>query len=112
MTNYYVLEYETGEDFVNRRAPYRDEHLGAVRDAQARGEVVMGGALGEPPQGAMLIFRADTPAVVEAFARGSVCDKRRHHRMDRSPMACRDRAAGLNAGALRVDPGHVSGASR
>jgi uncharacterized protein YciI len=69
MANYYVLEYETGEDFVNRRAPYRTEHLAVVREAHARGEVVMGGALGDPPQGALIIFRADSQEVAEAFAR-------------------------------------------
>ena len=69
MANYYVLQYETGEDFVDRRAPYRTEHLGLVREAHARGDVLMGGALGEPPEGAMIIFRADSPEVAEAFAR-------------------------------------------
>ena len=69
MANYYVLEYETGEDYVNRRAPYRNEHLGLVKEAHARGDILMGGALGDPPQGAMIIFRGDSPAVAEAFAR-------------------------------------------
>ena len=29
----------------------------------------MAGALGDPPDGALLIFRAETPAVAESFAR-------------------------------------------
>ena len=69
MANYYVLEYETGEDFANRRAPYRTDHLALVRDAHARGELLMGGAVGDPPQGAMIVFRAGSLAVAEAFAR-------------------------------------------
>ena len=69
MANYYVLEYETGEDYVNRRAPYRTEHLELLREAHARGDILMGGALGDPPQGAMLVFRSDSPAAAEAFAR-------------------------------------------
>jgi uncharacterized protein YciI len=66
-TNYFVLLYETVEDYATRRQPYRDEHLGLVREAHGRGEVVLGGALGSPPNGALLVFRADSPAVVEAF---------------------------------------------
>lgn len=69
MANYYVLEYETGENYATRRMPYRTEHLGLVSAAHARGDIVMGGALGDPPDGAMIVFRADSPAVAEAFAR-------------------------------------------
>ena len=66
---YYALLYDAVEDYVTRRQPFRDEHLGLVRAAYARGEVLLAGALGEPPDGGLLVFRADTPAVAEAFAR-------------------------------------------
>ncbi len=39
-----------------------------LRDAHARGEVVMAGAVGENPDGAIIIFRADTPNAAETFA--------------------------------------------
>jgi hypothetical protein len=58
------------EDFVTKRAPLRDEHLRLVRAAHARGEIVLAGALGDPPDGALLVFRAESPAVPEEFARG------------------------------------------
>jgi uncharacterized protein YciI len=65
---YFALTYETVDDFAARRTPYRPAHLGLVRDAHARGELVMAGALGDPPSGALLIFRAPDRALVERFA--------------------------------------------
>ena len=69
--SFYTLEYETVDDFLNRRTPHRAEHLRLVRDAHARGELVLAGALGDPPDGALLIFRVEAPAAAENFAR---CD--------------------------------------
>ena len=69
MSNYYVLEYEVVDDYVNRRAPFREAHLTLLREAHARGVVSIGGALGNPPDGALLIFRSETPSVAEDFAR-------------------------------------------
>jgi uncharacterized protein YciI len=67
--SYFVLAYDVVDRFVERRAQYRDEHLRLVRDRHTRGEVIMGGALGDPPDGAMLIFKGDSPHVAEEFAR-------------------------------------------
>jgi uncharacterized protein YciI len=66
---YYLLIYHTVENYVERRAPFRAEHLGYAEEAHARGELFMAGALGDPADTAILIFKADSPAVVEAFAR-------------------------------------------
>jgi uncharacterized protein len=66
---YYVLIYHTVENYVERRAPFRDEHLGYSNAAHARDELFMAGALGDPPDTAILIFRAATPSVAEEFAR-------------------------------------------
>lgn len=43
-------------------------HLGLARDAHARGELVLAGALADPADGALLIFQGESPAVAEAFA--------------------------------------------
>jgi uncharacterized protein YciI len=66
---YFALFYETVDDMVNRRAPYRDEHLRRIREAHARGELFMAGAVGDPVHGALIVFRAESPAVAEEFAR-------------------------------------------
>jgi uncharacterized protein YciI len=67
---YYLLLYEVVDDYLERRAAYRDAHLALAREAQARGELVMAGALHDPADGAVLVFRGDDPSVAERFARG------------------------------------------
>jgi hypothetical protein len=66
---HYALFYDVVDDMVNKRAPYRAEHLQLIREAQARGELLMAGAVGNPPDGALVIFRSESPDVAEAFAR-------------------------------------------
>jgi len=67
--SYFALSYEVVPDFLARRAPYREEHLRLAREAQRRGELVLAGALAEPADGALLIFRVAERSVVEDFAR-------------------------------------------
>jgi uncharacterized protein YciI len=66
---YYALFYETVDNYVERRAPYREQHLAHATAAHERGELVLAGAFGEPPDGALLVFAGDSPAVAEEFAR-------------------------------------------
>jgi uncharacterized protein len=65
---HYLLLYDVVPDYVERRAAYRAAHLALARAAHARGELVLGGALADPPDGAVLLFRGDSPAAAEAFA--------------------------------------------
>ena len=67
--SYFLLTYDVVEGFVDRRVPYRAEHLARVREAHARGDMFMAGAFGDPPEGAMLVFRAETMDVAREFAR-------------------------------------------
>jgi uncharacterized protein len=66
---HYLLFYEVAEDYVSRRAQFRDAHLQKAWEASERGELVLGGALANPVDGAVLLFRGDSPDVVEKFAR-------------------------------------------
>ena len=84
--SYFVLRYDTVvDDYVNRRAPFRAEHLRLLRDAHARGEVVMAGAVGESPDGAIIIFRSETPEVAERFV---ASDPYVNERADLGPGVC------------------------
>jgi uncharacterized protein YciI len=65
---YYMLLYDVVDDFINRRAPFREEHLGMVRGYHERGELFMAGALTDPVDGAALVFTTEDRAVVERFA--------------------------------------------
>jgi len=60
--------YDVVDDYVTRRAPLRAAHIGLAREAAARGELVLGGAL-NPPEGVVLLFRGESPAAAEAFAK-------------------------------------------
>jgi len=64
---YYALFYEMADDFVTRRAPFRDEHLNLARESQSRGQLVLAGALADPPAGALLVFNAPDASAVEVF---------------------------------------------
>lgn len=66
---HYLLFYEVGEDYVTRREQFRDAHLQKAWQASERGELVLGGALADPVNGAVLLFQGDSPAVAEKFAR-------------------------------------------
>ena len=66
---HYLLLYDVVEDYVNRRASYRAAHIALAREALARGELVLAGALANPADGAVLVFRGSSPEVAESFAR-------------------------------------------
>lgn len=66
---YFALFYDVVDDFVKRRAPFREEHLRLAAEAARRGELVLGGALSDPADRALLVFRAEDRRTVEAFAR-------------------------------------------
>jgi uncharacterized protein len=66
---YYILFYYVVDDYVSRRAAFRDEHLRLAREAHQRGELLLAGALSDPTDRALLVFRVPDSAVVENFAR-------------------------------------------
>jgi uncharacterized protein YciI len=66
---HYLLFYEAGDDYVAKRTPFRDEHLEKAWQASAQGELLLGGALANPADGAVLLFQGDSPDVAERFAR-------------------------------------------
>ena len=66
---HYLLFYDVVDDYVKQRAPYRSAHLALARQAVARGELVLGGAFADPPDGAVLVFRGSSPDVAESFAK-------------------------------------------
>jgi len=65
---YYALFYEMVDDFVSRRAAFREEHLRLARESHSRGELVLAGALTDAPAGALLVFHSPDASAVEAFA--------------------------------------------
>jgi uncharacterized protein YciI len=66
---FFALFYYVVENFVERRAAYRAEHLRLAREACARDELIFGGAMSDPADTALLVFRDADKATVEDFAR-------------------------------------------
>ena len=65
---HYLLIYDVVEDYVERRAPLRAGHIALARAAESRGELVLAGALANPPDSAVFLFRGESPAAAERFA--------------------------------------------
>lgn len=65
---HFILFYDVVPDYVERRGAFRAEHLEKAWASHDRGELVLGGAFADPPDGAVLIFKADSPDVVRQFA--------------------------------------------
>ena len=66
---YFALIYHVGENYIERRTPFRPEHLRLARESHERGEMVMGGAFADPPDKGLLIFRGADRSVAEKFAK-------------------------------------------
>jgi uncharacterized protein len=52
----YVLIYAYVQDVLERRAPYREAHLTKIAEAREDGRIVMAGPIGDPPNGALIVF--------------------------------------------------------
>jgi len=65
---HYLMFYDLAPDYLQRRGEYREEHIALARAAVERGELVVGGALADPADQAVLLFKSDSAAIAEAFA--------------------------------------------
>ncbi len=65
--SYRILFYDYVEDIVERRGEHRPGHLSHIQDHKAAGTVVAGGALGDPPTGAAIVFADSTEDEIRAF---------------------------------------------
>lgn len=66
--NHFALQYEVVPDYLERRQPLRPEHLALAKRFQAEGKLLLAGAY-DPPDGALLVFRAERREDVEAFVK-------------------------------------------
>ena len=65
---HYLLCYDLVPDYLERRDQFRSAHLKLAWAAQERGELVLAGALADPADSAILMFKGDSPAAAERFA--------------------------------------------
>ena len=65
---YFALFYDVVADFAALRTPLREAHLRLAEEAHQRGEIVLAGALAEPADKALIIFRGATAETARVFA--------------------------------------------
>jgi uncharacterized protein YciI len=65
---HYVLFYKFVENYLEARIPFRSEHLELASKAKESGELILAGALEDPQDEGMLIFKTDLPSKVSDFA--------------------------------------------
>jgi uncharacterized protein YciI len=65
---HFLLFYDVVDDYIERRGTFRSDHLSLIQNAADRGELVMAGALADPVDGAVLVFRGPSPQFAESFA--------------------------------------------
>jgi len=67
--NYYALIYHLVDDYMDRRGQFREEHLKLAKESNERGEMILAGAFSDPPDKALLIFKAADKSSIENFIR-------------------------------------------
>lgn len=67
--NHYLLTYHLAPDYLERRSEYRAAHLSLAWQAAESGALLLGGAVEDPVDAALLLFTGQGPQAAEAFAR-------------------------------------------
>jgi uncharacterized protein YciI len=65
---HFLLMYEVVDGYIEKRKPHRAVHFVHAQHAYDAGELVLAGALDEPVDGAVFVFRGDKPGAAERFA--------------------------------------------
>jgi len=68
---YLALRYKYVEDVLERRGPFREEHIANLQKMSDEGKCVLGGAFNDPADGAVVLFDANkcSKRDVEQFAK-------------------------------------------
>ena len=66
---HYILFYKLVDNYLERRGEFRAEHLLNAKELLEKGELVMAGALANPNDRALFVFKSDDASVAEKFAK-------------------------------------------
>ena len=66
---HFLLIYDYVQDILERRGPFRNEHLRLAWGSHERGELVIAGALADPLDGAVFVFDCESESIVSDFAK-------------------------------------------
>lgn len=67
-SKHFLLIYDLAPDYLERRPEFRGAHLAQGQAAVARGDLVLAGALADPADGAVLLFKGPDDSAARAFA--------------------------------------------
>jgi len=65
--NYYILVYKTIDNYIRERTPFREEHLNLATEYSENKGLVLAGALDDPTDEALLVFRGDNEEAARSF---------------------------------------------
>ena len=65
---HFLLFYSFVPDYLDRRAQFRDAHLLLAWQSAENGDLLPGGALADPADSGLLLFRSETAETAETFA--------------------------------------------
>ena len=65
---HFLLSYDLAPDYLARRGHYRDAHLALAWAGVETGDLLLGGAVGDPVESALLLFTSAESAAAFAAA--------------------------------------------
>ena len=65
---HFLLMYDLASDYMERRQEFRDAHLGLAWEKADSGDLLLGGAVGDPVESALLLFTSAEAAAAFAEA--------------------------------------------
>ncbi|NMP30044.1 YciI family protein [Thalassotalea sp. M1531] len=65
---YFLLTYDVVPDYLSAREQYREQHIQLARTSAESGELCLGGALSNPTDSAVLLFKGTSEKVARDFA--------------------------------------------
>ena len=66
---YFILTYDYVTDVLEKRTPFRADHLARVKALHEAGKCLFAGAFEPAKDGALFVFRVDSAAEIEEFVR-------------------------------------------
>lgn len=64
---YYLLINYLSDDYLEKRVAWRNEHLALAESFFLQGHILMAGALAEPANQSVLVFKVENPSIIESF---------------------------------------------
>ena len=82
---HYLLFYDVVDNYAEKRAAFRKDHIAHAKAAVARGDLVLGGALANPVDGTVLLFKGSIAGGCRIVCEGrSVRDQWPRHEVARA----------------------------